>query len=89
ILLGDQSRNYVKPRLEIYADDVKCSHGATTGQIDQEALFYLQSRGISLAVARNMLIAAFASDVFEGIENEEFLHEAERLIENFTGVHED
>ncbi|MBE2246170.1 MAG: Fe-S cluster assembly protein SufD [Candidatus Competibacteraceae bacterium] len=88
ILLGDKSRSYAKPRLEIYADDVKCSHGATTGQINQEALFYLQSRGISLPTARNMLIAAFASDVLTGIENEDYLQKAQALIENFTGVHE-
>jgi Fe-S cluster assembly protein SufD len=60
LLLSDKARIHADPQLEIYADDVKCTHGATTGQIDPEALFYLQSRGIDEAQARQMLIQAFA-----------------------------
>ncbi len=54
---------YAKPQLEIYADDVKCSHGATTGQLDDEALFYLRARGINKKEAQSLLNFAFASDV--------------------------
>jgi len=58
-----EARMYSKPQLEIYADDVKCSHGMTTGQIDEQALFYMQSRGISLEEARTLLSVAFTADV--------------------------
>ena len=57
-----------KPELEIYADDVKCSHGSTTGQLDNEALFYLTTRGIPQADAERMLINAFAAEVLEKVE---------------------
>jgi Fe-S cluster assembly protein SufD len=63
LLLSRDSVINTKPQLEIYADDVKCTHGATIGQIDQEAVFYLRSRGIGLDEARAMLTQAFASDV--------------------------
>jgi Fe-S cluster assembly protein SufD len=56
-----------KPQLEIWADDVKCSHGCTTGQLDEEALFYLRSRGISKEAARAMMLYAFAAEVVEKI----------------------
>ena len=58
---------YSKPQLEIYADDVKCSHGLTTGQLDEEALFYLRSRGLSKESARLMLMQAFAAGVLEHV----------------------
>lgn len=64
---GDATMN-TKPQLEIYADDVKCSHGTTTGQMDEEALFYLQSRGIPKDKARALLMLAFAEDVVEKIK---------------------
>lgn len=67
ILLTDTSNIYTKPQLEIYADDVKCSHGATTGRMDEEALFYLRARGVKLDDARKMLLHAFAGDVIEQI----------------------
>ena len=57
-----------KPQLEIFADDVKCSHGATIGQLDKEAMFYLKSRGIGEEIARTILIHAFASDVVRSIK---------------------
>jgi Fe-S cluster assembly protein SufD len=60
ILLTDTARMNTKPQLEIYADDVKCSHGATVGQLDEDALFYLQSRGIPKDESRLMLMDAFA-----------------------------
>jgi Fe-S cluster assembly protein SufD len=62
ILLTDNASINSKPELEIYADDVKCSHGSTTGQIDDEAIFYLQSRGLSRKSAINLMINAFAKD---------------------------
>jgi len=68
ILLSDTARMYTKPRLEIYADDVKCSHGATVGQLDEDALFYLQSRGIPKDESRLMLMDAFAWDVISKIK---------------------
>jgi Fe-S cluster assembly protein SufD len=71
IVLSDSAKMFSKPELEIYADDVKCSHGATTGQIDDEALFYLRSRGIHETAARNLLLRAFASDVIDLVKVEE------------------
>jgi len=65
--LTHDARVYSKPQLEIYADDVKCSHGMTTGQLDEKALFYMQSRGISREEARTLLSVAFTSDVIENI----------------------
>ena len=68
ILLSDTAKMQTKPRLEIYADDVKCSHGATVGQLDEEALFYLQSRGIPKDESRLMLMDAFTYDVISKIK---------------------
>jgi Fe-S cluster assembly protein SufD len=70
ILLTDTARANAKPFLEIYADDVKCSHGATVGQLDNEAMFYLQSRGIKEHDARMLLMYAFAADVINKINIE-------------------
>ncbi len=69
ILLSRDARVNSKPELEIYADDVKCSHGSTTGRLNEEALFYLRARGLGKHSARRLLIAAFASDVLESIDN--------------------
>ena len=69
ILLSDVARMHTKPRLEIYADDVKCSHGATVGQMDEESLFYLQSRGIAKDESRLMLMDAFTWDVISKIKH--------------------
>ncbi|HVX42053.1 MAG TPA: Fe-S cluster assembly protein SufD [Gemmatimonadaceae bacterium] len=68
LLLSDTAQIDTKPQLEIFADDVKCTHGATVGQIDQTALFYLKSRGIDATLARRLLTYAFAADVLETIE---------------------
>jgi Fe-S cluster assembly protein SufD len=68
LLLSDNATINTKPQLEIFADDVKCTHGATIGQIDPEAVFYLRSRGIGLAEARNLLIQAFANDILDRIK---------------------
>lgn len=70
VLLTKYAKVNSKPQLEIYADDVACSHGSTTGQIDKEALFYLQSRGIDRRNAETLLLSAFLSDVIENIQVE-------------------
>lgn len=71
ILFSDNATIYTKPQLEIFADDVKCSHGSTIGQLDQEALFYLRARGMSKEDAQSLLVNAFAYDVTEKLEDEE------------------
>lgn len=71
ILLSDEAKMNSKPQLEIFADDVKCSHGATTGQLDEEAIFYMQSRGIGKEEAKILLTQAFAMEVLEQIPIEE------------------
>jgi len=68
ILLTDTAKMQTKPQLEIYADDVKCSHGATVGQLDENALFYMQSRGIPKAESRLLLMFAFAQEVISRIK---------------------
>jgi Fe-S cluster assembly protein SufD len=70
ILLSEQASINSKPELEIYADDVKCSHGSTTGQLDENALFYLQARGISKAKAQKLLVSAFISEIISSVEND-------------------
>lgn len=70
ILLSDNATINTKPQLEIFADDVKCSHGATTGQLDEESLFYLRARGIEKEKAKQMLLFAFAGDVINNIKIE-------------------
>ena len=68
----DQNTEFnAKPELEIYADDVKCSHGSTSGNLDQNAIFYLMSRGIGYVEAKKLLIDGFINDVIEKITNEE------------------
>jgi Fe-S cluster assembly protein SufD len=69
ILLSDKASVNTKPQLEIWADDVKCSHGCTSGQLDEEALFYLQARGIGKDTARAMMLYAFAGELLENIKN--------------------
>ncbi len=70
LLLSDTAEIDAKPELEIYADDVQCSHGATIGRLDEEALFYLRTRGVAAAEARGLLIAGFAQEVIDEIPNE-------------------
>jgi Fe-S cluster assembly protein SufD len=84
VLLSDNATINSKPELEIYADDVKCSHGSTTGQLDEEAVFYLRARGISEKSARALMVAAFIGEVLEKIENEairDFVDQ--KLLEKF------
>jgi len=72
ILLHPKAKMKIRPQLEIYADDVKCSHGATVGQLDAEALFYLRSRGVSEIEAKNVLLQAFANEIIDNISCEQF-----------------
>ncbi len=81
LLLSEDAIINTKPQLEIFADDVKCTHGATVGQIDPEAVFYLRSRGIDLFEARKLLTYAFANDVMERIKFQPLREKlAERLV---------
>jgi Fe-S cluster assembly protein SufD len=80
ILMSETATVNTKPQLEIWADDVKCSHGCTTGQLDDEALFYIQSRGIPYDSAKAMLLYAFALDVLTLIKNETLKNYLDKLI---------
>lgn len=82
ILLSDKASVDTKPQLEIWADDVKCSHGATIGALDEDPMFYLQARGIPENKARALLLEAFANDVTQKITDEPFKAEIEALVEN-------
>lgn len=88
ILLSDEAKINTKPQLEIWADDVKCSHGCTVGQLDKEAIFYLQSRGISREKAISMLLGAFSEEIIEKIENQFVKQKIKKLtykkLEYFT-----
>ena len=80
ILLSDNAKVNTKPQLEIWADDVKCSHGCTVGQLDEEALFYLMSRGISKKDSISLLLSAFSSEITEKIEDEKIKEKYENMI---------
>lgn len=72
ILLSDDANAYSRPQLEIYADDVKCSHGSTIGQLDEDALFYMMARGIKRLEAEKMLVSAFVADAIDNVNFEPF-----------------
>ena len=80
ILLTDDAKMDTKPQLEIYADDVKCSHGATVGQLDEDAMFYLRSRGIDKDEARLMLMFGFAHEVIKNIRTEALRERIDELV---------
>jgi len=80
ILLSNDAVVNTKPQLEIFADDVKCSHGATIGQLDEDARFYLKSRGIGEEASRTILLHAFASDVITSIKTESVRNYIEKII---------
>jgi Fe-S cluster assembly protein SufD len=81
ILLTDESKANAQPQLEIYADDVKCSHGATVGQLNTEAMFYLRSRGLCERTARQMLLLAFAGEVIQKISIVPLRERIDKLVE--------
>lgn len=80
ILLTDDAKMDTKPQLEIFADDVKCSHGAAVGQLDQDALFYMRSRGINKKDARLMLMFGFAHEVIQNIKVEPLRDRMDDLV---------
>lgn len=81
LLLSDDATIDTKPQLEIFADDVKCTHGATVGQLDEEQVFYLRSRGMSLDGARDILTVAFASDVVSRIHVDSLREQLDAVIQ--------
>jgi Fe-S cluster assembly protein SufD len=86
LLLSERARVDTKPQLEIFADDVKCAHGATVGQLDAEQLFYLRSRGLPEARARSLLTYAFAAELIERIPVPSLAAQLERLVLEQTGA---
>jgi len=88
LLLSDDARIDTKPQLEIYADDVKCAHGATTGQLNEDALFYLATRGLDPKSAREVLLYAFAHEILDRLDIATLLEQAEKiLLSRFTKGH--
>ncbi len=86
LLLSDKAHVDTKPQLEIFADDVKCAHGATVGQIEAEELFYLKSRGLSDATARNLLTYAFAAEIIERIPVKSLVERLENHVLEQTRI---
>jgi Fe-S cluster assembly protein SufD len=87
LVLSEHALINTKPQLEIFADDVKCTHGATVGQLNEEALFYLRSRGIGVELARRMLVRAFANDAVERVTLAPVREHLEQLLtERFEGL---
>lgn len=87
ILASTDARMHCKPQLEIYNDDVKCSHGATTGQLDNDALFYMRSRGIPEAEARTLLMQAFMVDVIDTVKINGLRERLHHLVDRrFSGT---
>jgi Fe-S cluster assembly protein SufD len=80
-LLNRTAKMRTKPQLEIYADDVKCSHGATIGQLDENAMFYMRSRGIPEKEARLLLMFAFTADVIDNIRIDALQDRMKLLVE--------
>jgi Fe-S cluster assembly protein SufD len=85
LLLSEETEFNAKPELEIYADDVKCSHGSTSGNIDENAIFYLMSRGLSYNQSRQLLINGFLQEVIEKISTPEI----KKLIKKITGIRDE
>src|SRR5205814_9293300 len=82
LLLSDDATMHSQPALEIYADDVKCTHGSTTGPVDEDQIFYLRSRGVSAEAARHLLTYAFAADITRRIKVEP----VRSLLEDFMAA---
>jgi len=80
LLLSDDAIIHTKPELEIYADDVKCTHGATVGQLDEKGLFYLRSRGLNRKEAQQILIRAYVNEIIENVSDEKIRSELMELI---------
>ena len=82
VLLNEQAEFNAKPELEIYADDVKCSHGSASGSLDDNSIFYLMSRGLNQTTAKELLINGFLLDVVEKITD----NEIKKLLKNMIGL---
>jgi len=87
LLLDDDSNFLAKPELEIYADDVACSHGSTCGAVDENSLFYLMSRGVPRKQAQNMMIIAFLDEAIQEIESEELAEDIRSRLLGWTERH--
>lgn len=83
LLLDDEAQFLAKPELEIYADDVACSHGSTSGAIDEDMLFYLRARGVDKGTAMDLLVIAFVAEAIEEIEDESFREEITERLESW------
>ena len=88
IILSDTASVNTKPQLEIFADDVKCSHGCTIGCLDEEALFYLRTRGINEKKAKALLLHAFAADILEQVKPENIRKWLKTIISQRLGINE-
>ena len=87
LILDDQAEFNAKPELEIYADDVKCSHGSTSGSIDEDAIHYLMTRGLKLPLAKKLLINGFLNEIFENIQEEKLKTFLEKsIMEQVDGI---
>ena len=84
MLLSDEVEFNAKPELEIYADDVKCSHGSTSGNVDEDSIFYLMSRGLSYEQSKKLLTNGFLNEVIEKITN----NEVKSLVKKLMGINE-
>ena len=82
VLLNENVEFNAKPELEIYADDVKCSHGSTSGNIDENSIFYLMSRGLSYSESKKLLTNGFLNEVIEKISNED----VKKLAKKLSGI---
>ena len=80
LLLSNDARVDTKPQLEIFADDVKCAHGAAIGQLEEDEIFYLESRGINPTLARNMLTYGFAEELIEKIKIDSIKRELDEAV---------
>jgi Fe-S cluster assembly protein SufD len=85
LLLSDLATIDTQPQLEIFADDVRCTHGGTVGQLDEEGLFYLQSRGLSQESARNLMVHAFAGEVVQRVHDANLRQRLEQRVKNYLG----
>lgn len=80
LVASDSARMHAEPTLEIYCDEVQCSHGAATGQLDENALFYMRQRGIDLPTARRMLMQAFAAEVIDRVSDEKLRNRLQAIV---------
>ena len=87
LLLDEASQFLAKPELEIYADDVKCSHGSTTGAIDETALYYLRSRGVPLKEAQSLMVLAFLAEAIEEIDDEAIAEDVRERLRSWLSRH--